>query len=347
MKTKGERELDFKNLTKFKDIIALDSRTVKCNDRDTFNISWGIDSNYQVGAAISIASILENNKQNDIEFTFHIIADYLDQDYVELLTQLAEQYKTVIKLYHIDSEPLSTLPKTNIWPVSIYYRLLSFDYFSERLDKLLYLDADITCKGSLIELSELEFDHEYGAVVVDVDSMQAKSAERLNNTEFEGNYFNSGVMYINMKQWLQSNLTERFFDLLSQEDIAAKIKYPDQDILNIMFLHHAKILPREYNTIYSLKSEFEKKNKDYYKSIINAKTIFIHYTGVTKPWHDWANYPSAQFFRSVYKISPWRVKSLLPAVRKHEYREKYKHLLYQNKIISGLFSAIKYNLMKG
>lgn len=339
--------MDFKKLTRFKDIVVLDKRTVACDDRETFNISWGIDRNYQVGAAISIASILENNKQQNIQFTFHIISDFLDGDYVELLTQLADQYKTVIKLYHIDSQPLTSLPKTNIWPVSIYYRLLSFDYFSERLDKLLYLDADVTCKGSLHELAEMEFSSEYGAVVVDVDSMQKKSAERLRNDEFKGNYFNSGVMYINLRQWLTSHLTEKFFELLSDNNITKNIKYPDQDILNIMFLHHVKILPRSYNTIYTLKSEFEKKDRNYYNSFINDQTVFIHYTGVTKPWHDWADYPSAQFFRSVYEISPWKIRPYQAAEQKHEYRERYKHLLYQNKFFDGLCAAIKYNLMKG
>ncbi|EGT0622796.1 MULTISPECIES: glycosyltransferase family 8 protein [Citrobacter] len=337
--------MDFKRLTNFKDIIELDRRVTPCDDRDTFNISWGIDKNYQTGAAISIASILENNKQNNINFTFHIIADYLDQEYIVLLTQLAEQYKTVIKLYHIDSEPLVSLPKTNIWPVSIYYRLLSFDYFSERLDRLLYLDADITCKGSLEDLAALKFDGEYGAVVVDVDSMQDKSAERLHNPEFKGNYFNSGVMYINLQQWLNSNLTKKFFELLSDESIVSRVKYPDQDILNIMFLHHAVLLPRKYNSIYSLKSEFEIKNKNYYKSVINEETVFIHYTGVTKPWHEWADYSSAQFFRTVYENSPWKNQPYQVAKQKHEYREEYKHLLYQNKIIPGLIAAIKYKTM--
>ena len=90
--------MDFKHLTQFKDIIELDKRPVKLDERETFNVSWGIDENYQVGAAISIASILENNKQN--KFTFHIIADYLDKEYIELLSQLATKYQTVIKLYH-------------------------------------------------------------------------------------------------------------------------------------------------------------------------------------------------------------------------------------------------------
>lgn len=108
--------MDFKQLTRFKDIIVLDKRIEKCDDRDTFNISWGIDKNYQVGAAISIASILENNKQHDTPFTFHIISDVLDPDFVHLLTELAEQHKTVIKLYHIDAALYRHYPKRIFGP---------------------------------------------------------------------------------------------------------------------------------------------------------------------------------------------------------------------------------------
>ncbi|EET1796043.1 glycosyltransferase family 8 protein, partial [Escherichia coli] len=42
--------MDFKHLTQFKDIIELDKRPVKLDERETFNVSWGIDENYQVGA---------------------------------------------------------------------------------------------------------------------------------------------------------------------------------------------------------------------------------------------------------------------------------------------------------
>ncbi|EFB5147434.1 hypothetical protein FNO53_19295, partial [Escherichia coli] len=30
-----------------------------------------------------------------------------------------------------------------------------------------------------------------------------------------------------------------------------------------------------------------------------------------------------------------------------EYKEEYKHLLYQKKFLDGFFTAIKYNFMKG
>ncbi|HCU1776232.1 TPA: glycosyltransferase family 8 protein, partial [Escherichia coli] len=86
---------------------------------------------------------------------------------------------------------------------------------------------------------------------------------------------------------------------------------------------------------------------EYYTRFINDDTVFIHYTGITKPWHDWANYASADYFRNIYNLSPWRNIPYKKAVKKHEYKEKYKHLLYQKKFLDGVFTAIKYNVMKG
>ncbi|MCQ8806051.1 glycosyltransferase family 8 protein, partial [Escherichia coli] len=100
--------------------------------------------------------------------------------------------------------------------------------------------------------------------------------------------------------------TDQNYHQITADSNNKKINYPDQDILNLMFLHHAKILPRKYNCIYTIKSECEEKNSEYYTQFINDETVFIHYTGVTKPWHDWADYASADYFRNIYNISPWR-----------------------------------------
>lgn len=330
----------------FKKITIIDKRGVACDDRETFNVSWGVDTNYQIGVAISIASILEKNKEQEKEFTFHIIADDFSDEYQSRLSKLATQYRTVIKLYEIDPNPLKKLPKTDIWPISIYYRLISFDYFSDKLNTLLYLDADIVCQSEVGELLHLNLERKYGAVVVDVESMQEKSAERLGNAAFHGTYFNSGVMLINMLEWRANRLTQKSFDLLSDEKIVSRLKYPDQDILNILLLGHALLLPRKFNTVFTLKSEFEDKNPDAYKQILRDDTVFIHYTGITKPWHDWADYASARFFRDIYKISPWSDIKYVHATKVYELKEKYKHLLHQGKTIAGLATAVKYNVKK-
>lgn len=51
----------------------------------------------------------------------------------------------------------------------MYYRYFAFEYLSRELDSVLYLDADIVCKNSLRELTDIHFAGEYAAVVNDID----------------------------------------------------------------------------------------------------------------------------------------------------------------------------------
>ncbi|MFP1557745.1 glycosyltransferase [Escherichia coli] len=48
----------------------------------------------------------------------------------------------------------------------------------------------------------------------------------------------------------------------------------------------------EYNTRYSINYEL----KDKVDNPVNDDTVFIHYVGPTKPWHEWADYPVSRSF---------------------------------------------------
>lgn len=82
-------------------------------------------------------------------------------------------------------------------------RVLSFEYLSESISTLLYLDADVVCKGSLKPLTEIIFKDEFAAVIPDNDSTQAACAKRLNIPEMNGRYFNAGVIYVNLKNGMK------------------------------------------------------------------------------------------------------------------------------------------------
>lgn len=306
---------------------------------ESFNVAYGTDVNYQVGTIISVASIAENNKS--IKCRFFIFSDGYSADFLDRIDLLTQQYKIKIELYEVDSELLRKLPRTSIWPVSIYYRLLAFDYLSQQINSLLYLDADVICKGSIDELVSLDFGEHYGAVVPDVLSIQEKTYQRL-NVDFKDLYFNSGVMYVNLSQWKFQQLTSKVFSLLLDESLSVRLKYPDQDALNIVLQGGLIYLDRRFNTIYSLKSEFEFKDKNHFKKYISDSTVFIHYTGVTKPWHAWADYPASSFFRDIYLLTPWKNDQYFEAKSRSEYKEEYKHKLYQGKYLQAIKSVIAY-----
>ncbi|EME3890222.1 lipopolysaccharide 1,2-glucosyltransferase RfaJ, partial [Salmonella enterica subsp. enterica serovar Cerro] len=214
------------------------------NGDNVLNISYGVDENYLDGVGVSIASVVLNN---NIPLAFHIICDSYSPCFVKYIERLAVQHHIKISLYLIKVKSLEVLPQTKVWSRAMYFRLFAFDYLSKKVNTLLYLDADVVCKGSLQDLLQLDLTEKIAAVVKDVDSIQNKVNERLSAFNLQGGYFNSGVVFVNLKLWKENALTKKAFLLLAGKE-ADSFKYPDQDVLNILLQDKVIFLPRPYNT---------------------------------------------------------------------------------------------------
>ncbi|EAS8955487.1 TPA: lipopolysaccharide 1,2-glucosyltransferase RfaJ, partial [Salmonella enterica subsp. enterica serovar Typhi] len=79
-----------------------------------------------------------------------------------------------------------------------------------------------------------------------------------------------------------------------------------------------------------------------YSNIINDNTILIHYTGATKPWHAWANYPSVIYYKNARLNSPWKDSPAKDARTIVEFKKRYKHLLVQGHYFKGLLAGSAY-----
>ncbi len=310
-----------------------------------FNIAYGVDKNFLLGAAISINSVLINNI--DTDFNFHLFTDYIDDEYIQRFQKMITKYNSNIIIYLLDAEELKQLSTSDFWSYATYFRLIAFEYLSTNINSILYLDADVICKGNLKELFQLNLANSFAAVVLDVDNMQQSSATRLKLTDLNGKYFNAGVIYVNLKKWIENDLSKKSLELVRGKTNFGKLKYLDQDALNILFQTQNIYLSRDYNCIYTLKNELAYHDLSKYKNTITDSTILIHYTGVTKPWHTWGiNYPASQFFFNSYIHSPWKDQPLKIAEKRTELQEKYKHLFLQHKYVHGLLCLIKYKLLK-
>ncbi|MTH45531.1 glycosyltransferase family 8 protein [Intestinirhabdus alba] len=314
-----------------------DGRDSDCGN--TLNISYGIDENYLDGVGVSIASVLLHN---NIDVAFHVICDRYSQDFIKKVAELAVQFHVKISLYTINVTCLAVLPRTEVWSRAMYFRLFAFDYLSSKIERLLYLDADVICKGPLDLLLQLDLTDNVAAVVKDVESIQNRVDDRLSAYHLQGRYFNSGVVLVNLSAWKKDALTAKALALLTADNSSLTFKYPDQDVLNILLSERVIYLPREYNTIYTLKSELRDKTHRKYLELINDETKLIHYTGATKPWHAWAIYPSAVYYKKALQQSPWRACPAKQAKTLVEFKKRYKHLLVQRRYIAGLAAGLAY-----
>ncbi|HEM8293515.1 glycosyltransferase family 8 protein [Providencia rettgeri] len=306
------------------------------------HIAYGVDKGFLFGSGISMNSIILNNR--DICLKFYLFTDYIDDDFLEKLKELVLNENVSIDLYILNSGELKKLPTSHVWSYATYFRFFIFDHLCKVIPSILYLDADVFCKGSLVDYTRIDFQDEYAAVIPDVPSMQESCESRLKISGLKNKYFNAGVIFLNLKKWDNVQFTKKAFKLITENHTGKPLKYLDQDALNILFNQNNIYLSRDYNSIYTLKNELEKAN---YKDFIKASTKLIHYTGATKPWHYWAiNYPASETFKIAFDDSPWKSSLLISAKKKPEYQERYKHEFHQGKLFKGIYSLIQYKLFK-
>jgi len=316
------------------------------NDLPQLNIAYGVDKNFLFGAAVSMQSIVKYN--SGIGLNFHIFCDAIDNDYLRRVALFTDKYKNVtVKIYIVSRVFIELFPSLKQWSYATFFRLVAFEYLSDTIENILYIDADVICKGSLAELNNIKFDSNvYAAVIRDVQFMQEKPAKRLNIPGLPGNYFNAGVVYLKLDAWKQNGFMHKAIAMLASDPEHIKYKCLDQDILNILFFGHCIYISNDYDCFYGIDYELTNASAEDYKKTITDETKLIHYVGITKPWNDWTNYPCQQYFNDAYKESFWSDILFYPANNEKQLYLKYKHSLKNGNYSSAISSFIKSRFKK-
>ncbi|MFB9998045.1 glycosyltransferase family 8 protein [Providencia rustigianii] len=288
---------------------------IKINDNERhensyFHIGYGVDEKFLYGVGTSIASVMLNNK--DTDFHFHIFVDNLPDE--NLFREAVQGTSHKITIYFIDNEKFKLLPlPSKAWSHAIYFRLLIISYLSSSIDSLLYLDADIICKGDLSELKALTFDEK-----TFVYAVKDKFCSEKQNLPIDmSKYFNSGFLYMSLKHLAQENIPNRVIELVEKNDFS----HPDQDALNVLLNDKLINISENYNYMFSLDWYITSKG---HLAKIPDSVVFIHFVGLTKPFHEWASfYEEYKYLESARKNSPWKNIPLLKP-------EGYKQLSRKN-----------------
>ena len=240
------------------------------------NLLYCFDENYNRQTYISIHSILRLLKQEQKigvyvihknPETFKNYANHLMEN--ENLDSLnIFKFKDTFKFPNIASTHVSE---------ATYYRLLIENYLPEHIDNLLYLDSDVIALNNPYEICENIFqdlkktDYTIG---VSTEIFNYASNKHFQNIELNTyKYFNAGVMFINYKNWTNSNLQSSFSDKV--EKYKNVIKLWDQDILNNHF-------QGDYMEISPLLNFRVNSNDN--KALLENNVVFYHFSGDHKPW---------------------------------------------------------------
>ena len=273
------------------------------------DILYATDQNYLTMTLASILSLSENSNLTTSErIDVHLMTEDIteeDRNKIELVNSLCPNinlFTYPLEEFHIERYGIPEWQNTQVANARLFFQKILKEQV-EKMDRMLYLDSDTIILGDLTELLEKQ-----DPIYAVRDNTPSNYAKKLGLST----YYNSGVLYIDVKNWLDKNYQALIEDYIADNQ-GKEFTYPDQDILNAVLQGQISELSREYNMppyAYALK---EKKLIQYCKrynvpleELLEAKKNpkILHSTGLLG-------------------IKPWMVNEI------HPYNEQYREYIRQ------------------
>lgn len=232
------------------------------------------DNNYAPFVATTIASICDNTKSF---CDFYVLDGGITEENQKKICELKNQFNNFsIEFIFIHEGILSNINYKNS---AVYVSIATYNRFlmsklKPNLGKALYLDVDIIALDDITKLYHENLEEYSIAAVPELfsnryDMANIKERSQVLELKSEHQYFNAGVLLINLQEWVRDKISEKLFQ--TEELMRNKLKFADQDVLNIYFNGLYKVLDRKYNFMTQNYCEGE-------------NIVIRHYTAQLKPW---------------------------------------------------------------
>ena len=213
---------------------------------------------YSKFTGTTMLSLFENTTSN---VTVHILHDNtLPAENRDKFSYIAGRYGQQIKFYNVEvlcadniKNLLQLVPslKDSRYSVATFYRFLIPHVLPADVGKCIYLDSDLAVNLDINELWRTELGDKPLAAVPEIEIefdypyySQKKYLIRENIVGYE-DYFNAGVLYINLKVW--RNKENTLIDGIKFLSEHPQCDYFDQDVLNYLFSKDYVKLPEKFD----------------------------------------------------------------------------------------------------
>ena len=239
--------------------------------------------------------------------TVHILHDYtLTLDNRNKFLELTDRFKQIVKLYNVEelcadkiNKYVELVPSVSNSRVSrgAFFKFLIPHILPAEVEKVIYLDSDIIVNLDINELWQIEMFNEPLAVVLEMDNGTLPlKASHLCRDGFvkEENYFNSGVMIMNLN--VLRNEEDNILNGIKFRGEHPKYSLFDQEILNYCFEFRTLKLPVKFNRLV----KNMRVNGDFY-----IRKEIYHYAGDKMGLGMDMSDPYNRLWWSYFIKSPW------------------------------------------
>lgn len=269
------------------------------------HILFSTNDAYVPHVATTLASIFENNK--DINFVVHVLATDISEENSRKLKCFVEDYRQQLDIKIIRQGDLDIdLAVCGKWGIFPSLKLYAADLYSD-VDKMLYIDADMICLGSLSMIEQIDMSEYWLAEVTDEQGAE-KHKVRLGLPK-SAFYGCAGLVWFNLKNWRENNVRAKCFSYFNNPSNRDIIQYGEQDVMNKVCQGHIFELPIIYNMFSFYWLHHGRTVPERYKADIDKyknEAVIIHYIDSCKPWFKDCLFPLKKYYWKYHALTPWK-----------------------------------------
>ena len=208
------------------------------------------------------------------------------------------------------AELLANIPRNPHFPPEASFPLLLPDLLPPKLDRVLFLDADLLVLDDVAQLWETPLGHHTAGATPDAAIPFCRSPRGVKNCDgwgipAEAVYFNCGVMLIDLVEWRNRDVTRRVYGYL--RSVGERVDFIHQEALNAVLWNDWMPIESRWNLLGSL------AGRPYGTAQYGAceNPGIVHFAGRFKPWRA----PVGGPFNHRYATYLSQTEHLVPAIK--------------------------------
>jgi len=273
-------------------------------DKATINIVTACDNAYVQHTAVFLKSLLKKHPNTKCKIFILVPGNFIHHGSLE---RNLSSHVAHLEFLKINSLETASFKVSHHISVASYFRLFLDKLLPANVSRVIYLDSDILIKGPLDELWAVDLEYHIIAAVIDPivndnKSLREKIGQKISLGP-KSNYFNAGVLLIDLCRWRNARLGERALDfVLGYPDL---ITYWDQCALNHALNGQFRELTKDWNfqTNHLRWSANRKCTSDTLHELDSAK--IVHFVGCRKPWLYITNHPMKWLYWEYLRETEW------------------------------------------
>jgi lipopolysaccharide biosynthesis glycosyltransferase len=264
---------------------------------NSIHLAVAFDKNFLTPFYVLVTSIFANNTDNFV--CIHAIVSGISDQEKEKLKSYIQANQGDIFFYSLTEQQVDSLRQAITDPkytLATFYRLFIPILLPDTIERIIYIDTDIVVINDLAELYQMQFEEPFAAVVDPAPTIRTD----LGITR-PGNYFNAGVLLINLQAWRREKISEKALDFVIQ--FPEKCKYVDQCALNAVSIGNWKKIDSRYNLMGQYAPDLLKNE---YAQFLDDKVI-VHFN-IFKPWDRLCQMRLRFLYHHYFDMSPEKGK---------------------------------------